>query len=41
VLAVIPIGSRLRHRLSGRAFDLAIIGILSVSAVALTVRTFL
>jgi hypothetical protein len=41
VLAAIPIGSRVRHRVSGRAFDLAIIGILSVSAVALTVRTFL
>lgn len=40
VLAAIPIGSRMRHHISGRAFDLAIIGILSISAVSLTVRTF-
>lgn len=40
VLASIPLGTRLRHRVSGRAFDLAIIAILSVSAVSLAIRTF-
>jgi uncharacterized membrane protein YfcA len=40
VLAAIPIGTALRDRVSTRAFDLAIVGILAVSAVSLTVRTF-
>ena len=40
VLAAIPLGSRMRHHISGRAFDLAVIGILSISAVSLTIRTF-
>jgi len=40
VLATIPIGTRLRDRISGRGFDLAIIAMLFVSAIALCVRTF-
>lgn len=40
VLLSVPIGARLRGRLSGRAFDLAIIGVLALSAIALSVRTF-
>ena len=39
VLAAIPLGSRMRHHISGRSFDLAIIGILSISAVSLSIRT--
>ena len=39
VLAAIPLGSRMRHHISGRSFDLAIIGILSISAVLLSIRT--
>jgi uncharacterized membrane protein YfcA len=40
VLASIPIGTRLRNSVSGRGFDLAIVGMLGFSAVALCVRTF-
>jgi uncharacterized membrane protein YfcA len=40
VLAVIPIGTRLRDRISGRGFDLAIVGMLGLSSIALCVRTF-
>ena len=40
VLASIPIGTALRDRVSGRGFDLAIIGILGSSVVALVFRTF-
>jgi uncharacterized membrane protein YfcA len=40
VLATIPIGTRLRDRVSGRGFDLAIIAMLAVSSIALCVRTF-
>ena len=40
VLASIPIGTRLRERVSGRGFDLAIVAMLLVSAVALGVQTF-
>jgi len=40
VLATIPIGTRLRDRISGRGFDLAIIAMLFVSSIALCVRTF-
>lgn len=36
-LAMIPIGTRLRDRLHGRAFDLAVLAILSASAVGLLV----
>lgn len=36
----IPIGTRLRDRISGRGFDLSIIGLLAVSSVALCIRTF-
>lgn len=41
VLASIPLGTRLGRRVSGRTFDALIIGILSVAAVSLTIRTFL
>jgi uncharacterized membrane protein YfcA len=41
VLGSIPIGTRLRGVVSNRGFDLAIVGMLSLSIVALTVRTFL
>lgn len=40
VLATIPLGTRLRERISGRGFDLAIVGMLVVSSIALCVRTF-
>lgn len=40
VLASIPIGTRLRNSVSGRGFDLAIIAMLGVSALALAVQTF-
>jgi uncharacterized membrane protein YfcA len=40
VFASIPVGTRLRNSVSGRGFDLAIIGMLGVSAVALCVQTF-
>lgn len=40
VLATIPLGTRLRDRFTGRGFDLAIIAMLGVSAIALCVRTF-
>lgn len=39
VLASIPLGSALRSRVSPRGFDLAIIAILSVSAVSLLLQT--
>ncbi len=39
VLASIPIGTRLRRSVSVRGFDLAIIGILIASALALTLQT--
>jgi hypothetical protein len=41
VLATIPVGTRLRDRVSGRGFDLAIIAMLAMSSIALCVRTFL
>lgn len=41
VVAVIPIGTRLRNSVSVRGFDLAIVGMLVVSALALTLQTFL
>jgi len=37
---VIPIGTRLRNSVSVRGFDLAIVGMLTVSAFALLVQTF-
>ncbi len=40
VLASIPIGTRLRNSVSTRGFDLAIVGMLTVSALALTLQTF-
>jgi uncharacterized membrane protein YfcA len=40
VLASIPLGTRLRERVSVRGFDLAIIAVLAVSAISLAVRTF-
>ena len=40
VLGAIPLGTRLRDRVSVRGFDLAIVGVLSVSAVALAIETF-
>lgn len=40
VLAVIPIGTRLRDRISGRGFDLAIVSMFGLSSIALCVRTF-
>lgn len=40
VLAVTVAGARLRGSMSSRGFDLAVVGILAVSAVALGVRTF-
>ena len=40
VLASSPIGTRLRNSVSGRGFDLAIVGMLGISAVALCVQTF-
>jgi uncharacterized protein len=40
VFASIPIGTRLRTSISVRGFDLAIVGMLGVSAIALLVQTF-
>jgi uncharacterized membrane protein YfcA len=40
VLAVIPIGTGLRNRISGRGFDLTIVGMLGLSSIVLCVRTF-
>lgn len=40
VFASIPVGTRLRNSVSGRGFDLAIIGMLGVSAIALCLQTF-
>jgi uncharacterized membrane protein YfcA len=40
VLLSIPIGTRLRDSVTVRGFDLAIVGMLAVSALALTVQTF-
>lgn len=40
VFASIPIGTRLRNSISGRGFDLAIIAMLAVSALALCLQTF-
>ncbi len=40
VLGSIPLGTRLRDRVSVRGFDLAIVGVLSVSAAALAIETF-
>jgi uncharacterized protein len=40
VMASIPVGTRLRDRVSARGFDLAIIAMLCVSIVALGVKTF-
>jgi uncharacterized membrane protein YfcA len=39
VLASIPVGTRLRNSVSGRGFDLAIIAMLCVSALALALQT--
>jgi uncharacterized membrane protein YfcA len=39
VLASIPVGTRLRNSVSVRGFDLAIVGMLSMSAIALTLQT--
>jgi len=39
VFASIPIGTRLRNSVSVRGFDLAVVGMLAVSALALTVQT--
>lgn len=39
-LVVIPLGTRLRDRLSSRAFDLSVLALLAVAAVTLLVRTF-
>jgi len=39
VLATIPIGERLRERVSSRGFDLATIGLLALSSIALCIRT--
>ena len=38
VLAMVPVGARLRERLSGRGFDYAVLGVLVASAAALVVR---
>ena len=40
VFAAIPIGTRLRNSVSVRGFDLAIVGMLTVSALALLLQTF-
>ena len=40
VFAAIPIGTRLRNSVSVRGFDLAIVGMLCVSALALSLQTF-
>lgn len=40
VLAMIPIGTRVRARLSGPGFDRAVLGVLVVSAIALCVRMY-
>ncbi len=40
VFAAIPIGTRLRNSVSVRGFDLAIVGMLMISALALTLQTF-
>lgn len=40
VLALIPIGTRLRNSISVRGFDLAIMGVLALSAAALCLQTF-
>jgi uncharacterized membrane protein YfcA len=40
MLVMIPVGTRLRDRLSGRAFDLAVLAVLTVSVTALLIRTF-
>ena len=40
VFASIPIGTRLRNSVSVRGFDLAVVGMLAVSAIALVVQTF-
>jgi uncharacterized membrane protein YfcA len=40
VLAAIPLGTWLRHKVSVRGFDLAIIAMLTVSAIALGIETF-
>jgi uncharacterized protein len=40
VLASIPLGTRLRDKVSVRGFDLAIIAMLTVSAIALGIETF-
>ncbi|MGI9601502.1 MAG: sulfite exporter TauE/SafE family protein [Acidimicrobiales bacterium] len=40
-VGLIPVGTRLRDRLSGQAFDGAVLGLLVVSAVALVVRSLM
>ena len=40
VAALIPVGERLRHRLSSKAFDRAVLAVLAVGACALLVRAF-
>lgn len=39
VLGSIPVGTRLRNSVSGRGFDLAIVGVLAVSAITLLLQT--
>jgi hypothetical protein len=39
VFAAIPIGTRLRNSVSVRGFDLAIVGMLCISALALLLQT--
>jgi uncharacterized protein len=39
VLGAIPLGTRLRDKVSVRGFDLAIVGVLSISAAALAIET--
>ena len=39
VMAAIPVGERLRNRVSAHGFDLAVIGVLIISIVALGVKT--
>lgn len=38
VVAVLPVGMRLRDRLGGRGFDLAVLGVLLASGIALVIR---
>ncbi len=40
VVAMVPLGTRLRHRLGGPAFEHAVLGVLVLSGLALLVRVF-